>query len=88
MENAFEALCPYADDAAAVEVAYYHEDGSDERGMVFVHPFDDPDVIAGQGTIGLEIARQTGGEIDAVFVPVGGGGLIAGIAAYVKLGPR
>jgi len=55
-----------------------------ERGMVFVHPFDDPDVIAGQGTIGLEIARQTGGEIDAVFVPVGGGGLIAGIATYLK----
>ena len=55
-----------------------------ERGMVFVHPFDDPDVIAGQGTIGLELSRQTGGKIDAVFVPVGGGGLIAGIAAYLK----
>jgi threonine dehydratase len=57
--------------------------------MVFVHPFDDPDVIAGQGTIGMEILRQTGGELDAIFVPVGGGGLIAGIAAYVKpLYPR
>jgi threonine dehydratase len=60
-----------------------------ERHMVFVHPFDDPDVIAGQGTIGMEILRQTGGELDAIFVPVGGGGLIAGIAAYVKqLYPR
>jgi threonine dehydratase len=60
-----------------------------ERHMVFVHPFDDPDVIAGQGTIGMEILRQTGGEVDAIFVPVGGGGLISGIAAYVKqLYPR
>ena len=55
-----------------------------EQNLAYVHPFDDPDVIAGQGTIGMEIARQTGGEIDAIFVPVGGGGLIAGIAAYVK----
>jgi len=54
------------------------------RQMLFVHPFDDADVIAGQGTIGMEIARQSGGNIDAVFVPVGGGGLIAGIAAYLK----
>jgi threonine dehydratase len=55
----------------------------------FVHPFDDPDVIAGQGTIGMEILRQTGGVLDAIFVPVGGGGLIGGIAAYVKqLYPR
>jgi threonine dehydratase len=60
-----------------------------ERHLVFVHPFDDPDVIAGQGTIGMEIVRQSGGELDAVFVPVGGGGLIAGIAAYIKqLYPR
>jgi threonine dehydratase len=60
-----------------------------ERSLVFVHPFDDPDVIAGQGTIGMEIAHQTGGELDAVFVPVGGGGLIAGIAVYIKtLYPR
>jgi threonine dehydratase len=59
------------------------------RGMAFVHPFDDPDVIAGQGTIGMEIMHQSGGELDAIFVPVGGGGLIAGIAAYVKqLYPR
>ncbi len=61
-----------------------------ERGLVFVHPFDDPDVIAGQGTIAMEILRQHhGDEIDAIFVPVGGGGLISGIAAYVKaLYPR
>src|SRR5206468_4039023 len=55
-----------------------------ERGLVLVHPFDDPDVIAGQGTIGVEIARQAGGQLDAIFVPVGGGGLIAGIAVYMK----
>jgi len=55
-----------------------------ERNLVFVHPFDDPDVIAGQGTVGMELLRQSGGEIDAIFVPVGGGGLIAGIGAYVK----
>jgi len=55
-----------------------------QRNLAFVHPFDDPDVIAGQGTIGMEIVHQSGGEIDAIFVPVGGGGLIAGIAAYVK----
>jgi threonine dehydratase len=61
-----------------------------QRNLVFVHPFDDPDVIAGQGTIAMEILRQRhGDEIDAIFVPVGGGGLIAGIAAYAKsLYPR
>ncbi len=60
-----------------------------ERHLVFVHPFDDPDVIAGQGTIGMEVLRQSAGEIDAIFVPVGGGGLISGIGAYVKpLYPR
>src|SRR5438552_9368170 len=61
-----------------------------QRNLVFVHPFDDPDVIAGQGTIGMEILRQRhGDEIDAIFVPVGGGGLIAGIASYAKsLYPR
>ena len=52
--------------------------------LTFVHPYDDPDVIAGQGTIGMEILRQHGEPIHAIFVPVGGGGLIAGIAAYVK----
>lgn len=55
-----------------------------EHGHTFVHPFDDPDVIAGQGTIGMEILRQHRGTLDAIFVPVGGGGLIAGIGAYVK----
>jgi threonine dehydratase len=55
-----------------------------ERGLVFVHPFDDPDVIAGQGTVGMELLRQTAGNLDAIFVPVGGGGLIAGISVYVK----
>ncbi len=53
-------------------------------GMAFVHPYDDPDVIAGQGTIAMEILRQHNEDIDAIFVAVGGGGLIAGIAAYVK----
>lgn len=56
----------------------------DEKGYVYVHPYDDPDVIAGQGTIAMEILRQESGPIDAVFVPVGGGGLIAGIAVYIK----
>jgi len=55
-----------------------------EHNYVFVHPFDDPDVIAGQGTIGLEILQQASEKIDAIFVPIGGGGLIAGIAACVK----
>ena len=55
-----------------------------KHGLTFVHPFDDPDVIAGQGTIGMEILRQHSEPIHAIFVPVGGGGLIAGIAAFVK----
>jgi threonine dehydratase len=55
-----------------------------EHGLTFVHPFDDPDVIAGQGTIAMEILRQHQGPIDAVFVAVGGGGLISGVAAYIK----
>lgn len=54
------------------------------KGLTFVHPFDDPDVIAGQGTIGMEIVRQQAQPLDAVFVPVGGGGLLAGVAAYIK----
>ena len=59
------------------------------HGLTYVHPYDDPDVIAGQGTIAMEILRQHPGPIDAMFVAVGGGGLIAGIAAYVKrLRPR
>ncbi|WP_280940444.1 threonine ammonia-lyase, biosynthetic [Agrobacterium deltaense] len=55
-----------------------------ERGQTFVHPFDDPDVIAGQGTIGLEILRQHPDAIEAVFVPIGGGGLAAGVTAFIK----
>jgi threonine dehydratase len=54
------------------------------RKLTFVHPYDDPDVIAGQGTIGMEILRQASRPVDAIFVPIGGGGLISGIAAYVK----
>jgi threonine dehydratase len=54
------------------------------KGMTLVHPYDDPDVIAGQGTIGREILDQAHAGVDAVFVPVGGGGLIAGVAAYIK----
>ena len=52
--------------------------------LCFVHPFDDPDVIAGQGTVAMEILRQHQGPIDAVFVAIGGGGLISGVAAYIK----
>jgi len=55
-----------------------------EQRLTFVHPFDDPDVIAGQGTIGMEILRQHSGPIHAIFVAIGGGGLIAGIGSYVK----
>ncbi|MBA3591082.1 threonine ammonia-lyase, biosynthetic [Methylibium sp.] len=54
------------------------------HGATFVHPFDDPDVIAGQGTIAMEILRQHQGPIDAVFVAIGGGGLISGVASYIK----
>ncbi len=57
---------------------------AEASGCTFVSPFDDPDVIAGQGTVALEILRQQQGPLHAIFVPVGGGGLIAGIAAYVK----
>jgi threonine dehydratase len=55
-----------------------------EKALTFIHPYDDPDVIAGQGTIGMEILRQHPDPIEAVFVPIGGGGLAAGIATYVK----
>ena len=79
---------------AQVEVVLHGDSYSDaqaradalaaERGLVFVHPFDDPDVIAGQGTVAMEILRQRPGPIDAIFVAVGGGGLISGVASYVK----
>lgn len=55
-----------------------------EQGLTFVHPFDDPDVIAGQGSIGLEILRQASGPIEAIFIAVGGGGLISGVGALFK----
>jgi threonine dehydratase len=65
--------------------AYAHAMALQKRSRAtFVHPYDDPDVIAGQGTIGMEILRQWHGPIDAIFVAIGGGGLISGIAAYVK----
>jgi len=55
-----------------------------ETGMTFIHPYDDPLVIAGQGTVAVEMMRQTPDDFDAIFVPIGGGGLIAGIACYMK----
>ncbi|XVJ68779.1 MAG: threonine ammonia-lyase, biosynthetic [Rhizobacter sp.] len=65
--------------------AYQHALQLEKRhGLTFVHPFDDPDVIAGQGTIAMEILRQHQGPIHAVFVAIGGGGLISGVAAYIK----
>src|SRR3954465_3209238 len=80
--------------ARGAEVRLYGDSYSDayleamrikrKRGLTFVHPYDDPEVIAGQGTIGMEIVRQHPGDIDAIFVPVGGGGLIAGIGSYIK----
>jgi len=67
------------------DAARDHANGIAEReGLVFIHPFDDPDVIAGQATIGVELLRQHSGPLGAIYVPVGGGGLAAGIAAYVK----
>jgi threonine dehydratase len=69
----------------AYDDAYAHAAGlAQEKGMTFIHPYDDPAVIAGQGTIALEILREHQGDLHAIFVPVGGGGLIAGIAACVK----
>ena len=70
--DAYDDACQHA-----IELA-------EKQKLDFIHPYDDPDVIAGQGTIGMEILRQHGGDIDVVFVPVGGGGLIAGVAAYIK----
>ena len=84
--------------AQAVEVVLHGDSYSDahahvlvlekKRGLTLVHPFDDPDVIAGQGTIAMEILRQlqtlSSNRLDAVFVAIGGGGLIAGVANYIK----
>jgi threonine dehydratase len=66
------------------EAALHAQELLQARGLTYVHPFDDPDVIAGQGTVGMEIVRQHQSPLDALFVPVGGGGLIAGVSAYVK----
>ncbi len=66
------------------EAAALAERIREAEGRVFIHPYDDDDVIAGQGTMAIEILRQHPGPIDAIFVPVGGGGLIAGVAAFVK----
>ena len=67
------------------DAAYEHANAlAKKRKLTFVHPYDDPVVIAGQGTIALEILKQHPGPLDAVFVPVGGGGLISGIAVYLK----
>ncbi|MCW8922582.1 MAG: threonine ammonia-lyase, biosynthetic [Gammaproteobacteria bacterium] len=69
----------------AYDEAYEHAmELAKKQKLDFIHPYDDADVIAGQGTIGVEILRQHNGDIDAVFVPVGGGGLIAGVAAFIK----
>ena len=70
--NSYDDACSYALDIAK------------KQGRTFIHPYDDPEVIAGQGTIGMEIMRQHPEPLYAVFVPVGGGGLIAGISAYIK----
>ncbi len=65
--------------------AYLHAVELEKRdGLTFVHPFDDPDVIAGQGTVAMEILRQHQGPLDAVFVAIGGGGLVSGVANYIK----
>ncbi len=69
----------------AYDDAYAHaKELEKSQGLVFVHPFDDPAVIAGQGTIGREILEQAQHKIDMIFVPIGGGGLMAGIAAYIR----
>ena len=70
--DSYDEACTHANEIA------------EKKDMTFVHPYDDPEVIAGQGTVGMEILRQHTAKIDCIFVPVGGGGLIAGIAAYVK----
>ncbi|MEW5757685.1 MAG: threonine ammonia-lyase, biosynthetic [Pseudomonadota bacterium] len=70
--NTYDEACEYAYKLAA------------EHNLTFIHPYDDPEVIAGQGTIAMELLRQHEDPIDAVFVPVGGGGLIAGVSCYIK----
>lgn len=66
------------------EASAYSKELAQEKGYTYIHPYDDVDVIAGQGTIGVEILRQFQGDIDAIFIAVGGGGLAAGVASYLK----
>ena len=66
------------------EAAAHAEDLVTQKGLTYIHPFDHPDVIAGQGTIAVEILRQCSQDIDAIFIAVGGGGLCAGVASYLK----
>lgn len=66
------------------EAAEHAQQRVHQEQLTYIHPFDDPNVIAGQGTIGIEIMRQSSQTPDAIFLPVGGGGLIAGVATYVK----
>lgn len=66
------------------EASAYARTLLEEKDMVYIPPYDDPDVIAGQGTVAMELLRQHPANIDAVFIPVGGGGLCAGMAAYIK----
>jgi len=70
--NSYDDACAYALDVA------------EQQGRTFIHPYDDPEVIAGQGTIAMEIMRQHPDPIEAIFIPVGGGGLLAGVSAYIK----
>ena len=66
------------------EAYEYAQEVCEKQKSLFINPFDDPLIIAGQGTVGMEILKQHPGSLDAIFVPVGGGGLISGVAAYVK----
>ena len=66
------------------EASVYANELCEKEGLSYIHPYDDPDVIAGQGTVAVEILRQYTDDIDAIFIPVGGGGLIAGMATFIK----
>ena len=66
------------------DASEYAHELCEKEGLDYIHPFDDPDVIAGQGTVAVEILRQYTDDIDAIFIPVGGGGLIAGMSAFIK----
>jgi threonine dehydratase len=66
------------------DASVYAHELAKKEGLAYIHPYDDPDVIAGQGTVAVEILRQYTDEIDAIFIPVGGGGLIAGMATFIK----